>query len=202
MRKFVVILLIEILAVINLFMWCAPLSVGSGDDAVAQVAEEPPPRSSGAGGFYAWITERDQVTDAHLLTNVWVRVWPSESVWPGIGIDMLVGEHKEVNVRCDIVFGAVSMPSRHPDLYQSRSNALREQARGREAIAFIRNVLLSGDGDMYLENVRADGAGRFLADVSVVSAEGKRSLIELLIAAGHARHGQSAWGARLVKDKE
>ena len=204
MRQFFWIVFLGVLLFVNLGMWCAPLVHSSGDDDMADMppVSDTPPSPSGVGGFYAWITERDQVQDAHLLSNVWVRVWPSEAKWPGVDVDLYVGEHKEVNVRCDIVFGSVSMPSRYPGMYQSRSKFQREQARGQEAIAFLRNLLLSGNGDLYLSDVRSDGAGRFLADVFLLTPTGERlSLIDLLVESGHAAHGTVEWGSRRVHEE-
>lgn len=202
MRLFCCLVFLGVLLFVNLFMWCAPLQSSGGDDMSDMPQVDVPSSPQEVGGFFAWITERDQVQDAHLLSNVWVRVWPSKAKWPGVDVDIYVGEHKEVNVRCDIVFGSVSMPSRYPDMYQSRSNYAREQARGQEAIEFLRNLLFAGSGDLYLSDVRADGVGRFVADVFLLTPTGeRRSLIDLLVEAGHAAHGSVDWGYRLVREE-
>ena len=181
-------------------MWCAPLVYSSGDDDMADLLGES--TDDGDVGFYAWVTQPEQVRDAHLIEDVWVRVYPNVKMWPGLDVDILVGEHKEVKLRCDIVLSGVSMPSRFPDPHKPASHYDREQRRGEEAIAFIRHVISVSGGDLYLTDVRADGAGRFLADVHVILADGtQRYLNDVLVKSGHGVYGEVYdWGARRVRE--
>lgn len=187
------------LCFVNLLCLLSSVSFGSGgDDAVGD--ESPVVREN--EGFIAWVSDREQVRDSHLLVDVHVLVHPNVFDWPGVVVEAPVGEFKEVVIRVDIVLLDVSVPSRSPYVYRERSRYERERRRGREAVEFLRNVIFAADGDLFLEHVRPDGTGRFEAVVSVVSGGGqRRSLNELLDETGHGVRGDVRdWGARRVRE--
>lgn len=172
--------------------------IGNGDD--DPQTDGFVPEVALASGFYAWVREREQIRDGHLIENVQVLIYPTDSKWPGVYFSN-IGVNKEVVSRVDIELGGIHTPSRFPNVQRQRSHYTREVQRGKETVEFLRNTIFAYNGDLFLKNVKATEYSTFEADVYIISENGSLiSLADALESFGHGSEDKVRnWGARRLR---